>query len=152
MNIAQGLKEKNRIAGRIAKLQTDIFKYNCYKSDKPATLDAEELYQKLLTEKATLVNLKGKIAKANAGIADKLAELAEAKDMVVFASRLENNSGVSGYHEQVRDYNTNTMGESSYTIEYSIDSHRVHGMAEFYTERVETLQDEIDNYNATTQI
>jgi hypothetical protein len=152
MNIAQALKEKNRSAGRISRLQSDILKNNRYKSDTPAPLDANDLYEQLLAEKARLVNLKGKIAAANTGIVEKLAELAEAKDMISFVQGLESSTGIGGQHECTRDYNSGAITFSEYTIEYAFDSIRVRDMLEFYQERIESLQDEIDNYNATTQI
>jgi len=150
MNIAQGLKEKNRIAGRIAELERKIVKSNKYQSNRPPVDDVNELFGRLTLEKASLVRLKNQLAVANAGIAETLADLAETKGMIKFLESLP--TGVSGYPVQTHDYNTNRLVDSEYTIEYKIDQKSLDVSIELYRGLAEKLQDKIDNYNATTTL
>jgi hypothetical protein len=150
MNIAQGLKEKNRIAGRIAELEKKIVKNNKFHSNRPPVDDVNELFKRLTLEKASLVRLKEQLAVANAGISNELADLAETKGMIKFLESLP--TGVSGYPVQTHDYATNRLIDSEYTIEYTLDQKRIDNLIGSYRDLAESLQDKIDNYNATTEL
>jgi hypothetical protein len=150
MNIAQGLKEKNRIAGRIAELEKKIVKSNRYQSNRPPVEKANILFASLHAEKQNLVAIKARLAIANGGIAKELAELAETKGLIKFLEGLQ--TGVSGYTVQVHDYNTNKLVDSNYTIEYDLDEAYVNELLEETKKLANQLQDTIDNYNATTSI
>jgi hypothetical protein len=150
MNIAQGLKEKNRIAGRIAELEKKIVKNNKFQSNRPPVDNTQELFERLQLEKASLVRLKQQLAVANAGIASELADLSETKGMIKFLETIP--SGVSGYPVQVHDYATNRLVDSEYTIEYTFDQKTLDNSIECYRALAERLQDTIDNYNATTTL
>ena len=152
MNIAQGLKEKNRIAGRIVNLQNLINKYNRFLSNETPVENVNELWERLLTEKASLSKLKSQIQRANAGIAEELVNLAEAKAMLAYLSSLEASSGVGGKTEQVYDRKTGGYTQSEYTIEYALDVKDIRSKIEEYQKIVEDLQDRVDNYNATTSL
>lgn len=150
MNISQALKEKNRIAGRIAELEKKIVKNNKFHSHRPPVDDVNELFKRLTLEKASLVRLKEQLAVANAGISNELADLAETKGMIKFLESLP--TGVSGYPVQTHDYATNRLIDSEYTIEYTLDQKNVDNLIESYRGLAEKLQDKIDNYNATTEL
>ncbi len=148
MNIAQGLKEKNRIAGRIAELEKKISRNNKFHSNRPPVDNVAELFERLTLEKSSLIRLKHQLAVANAGISNELADLAETKGMIKFLETLP--TGVSGYPVQTHDYTTNRVIDSDYTIEYSLDQKNVDNLIQSYRSLAEKLQDQIDNYNATT--
>ena len=150
MNIAQGLKEKNRIVGRIAELEKKIVKSNKYQSHRPPVDDVNELFKRLTSEKTSLVLLKERLAVANAGISNELADLAETKSMIKFLESLP--TGVSGYPVQTHDYETNRLIDSEYTIEYTLDQKRIDNLIDSYRGLAEMLQDKIDNYNATVEL
>ena len=152
MNIAQGLKEKNRIAGRIVNLQNLINKYNRFLSNETPVENVNELWERLLTEKASLSKLKSQIQRANAGIAEELVNLAEAKAMLTYLSSLESLSGIGGKTEQIYDRKTGNYSQSEYTIEYTFTVKDIRSKIEEYQRIVEDLQDRVDNYNATTSI
>jgi hypothetical protein len=150
MNIAQGLKEKNRIVGRIAELEKKIIKNNKYQSNRPPVDDVAILFERLQLEKASLVRLKQQLAVANAGISAELADLAETKGMIKFLETIP--TGVCGYPVQTHDYATNRLVDSEYTIEYTFDQKILDNSIECYRALAEKLQDTIDNYNATTTL
>ena len=155
MNIAQALKEKNRIAGRLAALQGQLVKYNRYRSDQIPVEDPLVTWEKILVEKARLNQIKYQIQKANAGIAAELVYIAEAKVMLTFLTdRLQNagNVGLRGRSELVYNRATGDYSDSTYTIEYGLDAADLREQIEHYQKQIEDLQDKIDNYNAVTQI
>lgn len=152
MNIAQALKEKNRISGRIVKIQNLILKYNRRLSNEASVENVTELWQNLLTEKANLVKIKTLIQRANKIISEDLVNLAEAKAMISYLSSLETVSGVGGKTEQIYDRKTGERSQSEYTIEYAFDVKEIRSKISEYQAIVEDLQDRIDNFNATTLV
>lgn len=154
MNIAQALKEKNRIAGRLVNLQNQFSKYNRYRSDQKPVEDPKVLWEKLLIERARLNQIKYQIQKANVGIAAELVYIAEAKAMLSYLTNLSNSSNVAlrGSTEQAYNRATGDYVESNYTVEYGLDAADLRDQIEHYQKQIEDLQDKIDNYNAITQI
>lgn len=150
MNISKGLKEKNRIAGRISKLQNEVKKYNQFREDKPQDFNSEELLKKLQEEWAFLIDLKTRIAKANHGIADKLVRLTEAKAELTFW----NSFGAGSANEPAMEsrYIKGDVVTVFIAGGYSISNIEIQEHIEHVQLSIENLQDEIDDYNATTQI
>lgn len=153
MNIAKALKEKNRITGRIAKLQGQIYKYNRYNEGKNPDFDSRDLLKSLQEEWAHLINLKTKIALANVGIAEKLIRLSEAKAELKFWTSFICCGPKEETTEDI-DYNYVTKESQVKTkvVISNIPSIEVANNVERVQKLVETLQDEIDDFNATTQI
>jgi DNA repair ATPase RecN len=150
MNISQALKEKNRIAGRIVKLQKQVQQYNQFRENKTQDFNARDLLKSLQEECAYLIDTKSKIAKANQGISDKLVQLAEAKSELVFWTSFNSGSAQETFNESkyIECKHTYVDVKGGHNIP-------VTEVQEYITRvqtLVETLQDEIDNYNATTQI
>ena len=150
MNIAQALKEKNRIAGRIVKLVNQVKQYNKYIEGKPQPFNSRVLLEKLQEEWAYLISIKSKIAKANQGISDKLVQLAEAKAELVFWNTFNSGSAEETFSESKyvdgKYVSVEVKGGHHIPItEVQLNIDRVQTL-------IETLQDEIDNYNATTKI
>jgi hypothetical protein len=152
MNIAFALKEKNRITGRIKKLQTQIENSNFYKSDQPPDLDSKVLLIKLQEEWAYLIDLKTKIAKANIGIADKLIRLAEAKAELTFWNHMTKYSQKAETTSMRSYYIDGSSVQVPETIISTITSMEVLTNIDKVQSIIETLQDEIDVYNGTTKI
>ena len=151
MTISKALKEKNRIAGRISKLQIQVVKYNRYKKDSTVEFSTKELFKNLQEEWAYLIDIKSKITKANVGISDKLVQLTEAKAELSFWSGFSNVGPVE-----------ETVQESKYIGDRYVTVDTVN-VSEFTTKDVETninrvqkiiedLQDEIDGFNQFTRI
>lgn len=152
MNIAQALKEKNRIAGKISKLQDQIKESNQYEEGKEKDFNSAELLIQLEEQWAFLINLKTKIAKANVGIAEKLIGLTEAKAELSFWDRMTSYSGKSVETATRQVWKDARREEQEYNNISSITSLEVANHHARVQKLIEDLQDEIDNYNATTQI
>lgn len=150
MNISQSLKEKNRIAGRIVKLQKQVQQYNQFREGKTQDFNSKELLKSLQEEWAYLIAIKSKIAKANQGISDKLVQLAEAKSELHFWNTFSSGSAEETFQEPKyidRQYVTIDIKGGHHIPVTEVQGHinRVQSL-------IENLQDEIDNYNAITQI
>jgi len=151
MNIAKGLKEKNRISGKIAKLQNQINLVNRFEDGKKQDFNSRELLTQLQEEWAHLINLKNKIAAANIGIADKLIKLTEAKAELQFWNTFTN----AGQDVEVSTksiYKNREYVEVEVKTYSSITSKEIFDNRERVQKLIEDLQDEIDDYNAKTQI
>jgi hypothetical protein len=153
MNISQGLKEKNRAVGRINELKLKIRKNNMFLSGSQKDYNSRDLLLILQEEWAYLIALKTKIAVANLGIVDKLVKLAEAKAELDFWDDMESYSGpkenVSTRSERRGGGEYVSVEETTFStitsLEVSEEKNRVQKL-------IEQIQDEIDNFNATTQI
>lgn len=151
MTISKALKEKNRIAGRIAKLQTQVVKYNRYKKNSVVEFSSKDLLKALQEEWAYLIDIKSKIAKANIGISDKLVQLTEAKAELSFWNSIHN----VGPSEEVfleSKYQNGQHVNVETTMICDITSKAVQDNINRVQKSIEDLQDEIDDYNSTTKI
>jgi len=150
-NISRGLKEKNRISGKIAKLQKQVEEFNTYEEGKIPDLSSIDLLGQLQEEWAYLIDLKTKIAMANIGIADKLIKLTEAKAELAFWNQFRN-SGPAVELTEKSEYR-----EGKYvmipSIKYSsITSKEILEHRDRVQKLIENLQDEIDEFNQKTLI
>jgi hypothetical protein len=151
MSIARALKEKNRISGKIAKLQYQVNQVNRFEDGKKQDFNSRELLTQLQEEWAHLINLKNKIAAANIGIADKLIKLTEAKAELQFWNTFTN----AGQEVEV---STKSVFKNREYVDVevktfsTITSKEIHDNRERVQQLIETLQDDIDEYNAKTQI
>lgn len=150
-NISRALKEKNRISGKIAKLQRQVEEFNTYEEGKVLDLSSIDLLGQLQEEWAYLIDLKTKIAMANIGIADKLIKLTEAKAELAFWNQFRN-SGPSVEATEKSEYR-----EGKYMMvpcnKYScITSKEILELRDAAQKLIENLQDEIDDFNQKTLI
>ena len=150
INISKALKEKNRIAGRISKLQSQVVAYNKYKKDSNKEFSSKELLTALQEEWAYLIDIKSKIAKANIGIADKLVRLTEAKAELSFWNGFH-----SGPPKEVVS-ESKYMGGQYVTVDTpmicDISAKDIQTNINRVQKLIEDLQDEIDFYNQFTRI
>lgn len=148
INLAKALKIKNRLVGQLRLLQDTATTHNCVDAAQQISIDIGKTWQDLTGVREKLIILKGKIGAATAPIAGKLAELAEAKNDLVFFDTLPIKEGsqdvMVGYG----------AGSVMKTITYrnvvnDAEKHRLKAAAQ---QHIEKLQDEIDEFNAVTRI
>lgn len=152
ITIAKALKEKNRITGKINLLQQQLYKFNTYQKDKAPDLNPADLMKSLQEEWAYLIDLKTKIAKANVGIAEKLIRLTEAKAELKFWTNFR--SGPAEDIETIFTYDY-TLQQNFPTIVTNVSVYPSKQVLENQSRvqtLIETLQDEIDDFNALTRI
>jgi hypothetical protein len=146
MNLAQALKQKNRLAGEIARQQVILQRENARRSDSVSKVDRKAVLDKILALSVELGTLKAKIATANIGIYAALERMAEAKSLISFYQGLTKREG-----EEVqfigRDDEKLTYTWDSFVTQTDCDNR----VAELQ-QQINALQDQVDTYNATTNI
>lgn len=148
MNIHTALKQKSRLAGEINKLESRILQVNRWTSEQKAGGDARELMEKLTDKRREITTLKVKIQKANLGILDKLTLLAETKAKLTFLRNLENYSYETS--EVIVPPRWEKQPETKSFC--ALTKAEILDLIDSTQANVDSIQDEIDSYNAKTQI
>lgn len=146
MNIAQALKEKNRLIGELNRAKEILRRENARRSDSKSKVDREEVWNKIQSLTDAVVGIKTKISIANTGIYDKIALLAEMKSRISDLESLPKREG-----EEIT-----FIGRDQEKMVYQWDScfntERIDQLIEQTQKLCNRLQDDIDAYNATKQI
>ncbi len=145
MKINKALKIKNRKVGKINSLRSLIIRENSKYIKHFNFKKIEGIFEEYRKELRELIDLKAKIQKATAPIAHLLIEMAEAKGELAFYKTVPHKSGE---HEK-DSYNDNTVIEK---WEAYLDQDGIDNTVNALQKLIEHLQDEIDDYNATTSI
>lgn len=144
VSIARALKEKNRVAGRLAKAREIIQQENSKDKSLPRRVDVEATYAEAKMLEARLVAIKSAIAQANNSIVAKIIELDELKSEIAFLNGLNVKEGrfeeVSYGNKIVRD------------IEAVVGQARVLAEVAELQKRADVLQDALDEFNASTKV
>lgn len=146
MKLVQALKQKNRLAGELARYQRIFERENSRRSDSVSKVTRSDIYAKILRVSSELGELKGKIATANVGIYTKLERMAEFKAHIAFLMGLSKREGEEITF--VESYDKKLI----YTWESHITEEDCDGFVSDIQKKIEVLQDEVDAYNATTEI
>jgi hypothetical protein len=146
MNLSQALKQKNRLAGELVRQQQILQRENARRSDSVSTVDREAVFEKILSLSEDLGELKGKITQANVNIYPALERMAELKARIAFIQGLQKREGPE----------LSFVGRDQEKVEYQWDSfitqEKCDEMVADLQEQINDLQDEVDTYNATTEV
>ena len=144
VSIARALKEKNRVAGRLAKAREIIQQENSKDKSLPRRVDVEASYAEAKMLEARLVAIKSAIAQANNPIVAKIIELDELKSEIAFLNGL---NVKEGRFEEV------TYGDKIVRdIEAVVGQARVLAEVAELQKRADALQDALDEFNASTKV
>ena len=94
VTISRALKEKNRVAGRLAKARKLIDAENSKEKNGPRRVDVAAVRDEARALAERLVAIKSAIAVANAPIVGKIIELDEAKSAIAWLNELNVREGV----------------------------------------------------------
>ncbi len=146
MNLAQALKQKNRLAGELVRHQQILQRENARRSDSVSQVDREKTWEKIISLSNELGTLKGKITQTNVNIYPALERMAELKARIAFIQGLTKREGPEmvfvGRDQEKVEYLWNSFISQEKGDELIAD----------LQEQVNELQDEVDDYNATTQV
>lgn len=143
INLVKALKMKNKIVGKMNNLLAQSTG-NCYEEGQKVR-DISNLwsdYDKLVE---SLITLKVEIAKANVGINDKILKLSECKNKLQRLNMIPIEEGPSTKY--LRDGSEKTVVKKCFYTMETLDR-----MKSDLDSKIETIQDDIDVYNATTFI
>jgi len=153
--LAQALKQKNRLAGEVARLRQIVERENSRKESKPARADVRKAFDESVARSRKLAALKGAIAAANAGIVSgsvgiygKLNLQAELRGLIAFLKLLNTKEGEEV--ERVGFLSRDEAARAVYVAEIKRDE--IDRNVAAYQAEIEQLQDEIDEFNAATRI
>lgn len=144
VTIARALKEKNRIAGRLAKARDLVAQENSQDIKVPRGVDVAAMYASSKVFCKRLVETKTAIALANQPIVGKIIELDEIKSEISYLGRLDVKEGVF-----VSESYNNTVTKECTAV---ITKQQVVDEIEKLQFRADRLQDEIDEFNALTKV
>ncbi len=146
MTLFQALKTKNRLAGELVKLNEVLERENSRRNDNPSNVDCNMVWGQIIEKSDKLGQIKAAIAKANINIYDKIERMAELKSRISFINDLGKREGP----EIV------LVGRDNEKLEYSwnsfINQERADDLIHSLQEQINTLQDEVDLFNAKTEI
>jgi hypothetical protein len=147
MNLAKALKTKNRLVGEIMQLQEVARRENSRRSDSLSKVDVADVFETLMKKRQSLQALRGAIAQATAPISLKLAQLSETKTYMNWLNGLpvregEEKVSIGGMKGEVLTFQWTAFINRETLDEMIADYQRV----------INDRQDEIDDFNAQTQV
>ena len=142
ISLAKALKLKNRLAGRLNRVQEDIRGNNSVLLEQRDQTDVK----KMLTERDALseylIELKTKIAFANNEIQERLIRIGEYKSQLTWLSSLPTRDGVERHSYQNTELTWVAAVKKSDVLD---QTKKLEAM-------IDQMQDEIDGYNYTKKI
>jgi hypothetical protein len=146
MNLAQALKQKNRLAGELVRLQKILQRENARRSDNPSKTDRAAIWESIERASDELGKLKALIARANVPIYPQIERMAELKSRIAFIENLEKREG-----EEISYFGPNNE-KILYKWESFLNSERSDDLISQIQKQINALQDEVDTFNAITQL
>ena len=144
VTIARALKEKNRVAGRLAKARELVGAENSQDKSVPRGVDVAAMYDLAKMLRNRLIAIKSAIAEANKPIVSKIIELDEIKSEIAFLNGLDVKEGKF----VTTNYGTRIESE----IDAVISKQQVLDEVAALQVRADRIQDELDEFNATTKV
>ena len=150
ISLSKALKIKNRLVGELQKLQNTATQMNSMPSENrgKSSVSLSEVWENIYKITNRIVELKSKIAAATAPITPLLVDLAETKSTIVFLNNLPIKEGDE---DTQIGYGVNS---SLKTVQWNafIDQKQRDELVRKNTDRIDSLQDQIDEFNASTKI
>jgi hypothetical protein len=147
MKLSKALKVKNRLVGEINTVKSIINRENSQLEDKFNHTKVSESFVQLDDKLAQLISLKAAIQVATAPIAVKLIRMAELKGQLGFFECLDTKEGKFSKSRFTRD-----APEEYDVFEAFVTQDDVDARLQVIKEEINDLQDEVDDFNATTSI
>lgn len=144
MKLAKALKEKNKKVKKLKTLSDRINSNNSYIKGTTPTYDAKKLWEEYNAALEDLIKFKAAIALTNAGIAEKIIRMAELKSKISSFHYMPITEGIQLSHRR----------EGVEPPEYIavVNEKEKDELMEKTQEEIDNLQEEIDTYNATTEL
>ena len=144
MKLYKALKLRKNLIGEITKIKNQIKERNSYLegSKNGEKFDVEKNYELLLSKIDELTGLKFVINEANREIQAQIYVLGEYKALIAFWNEVSVVEGtqVIGYSDKVQNYVV------------QVDEEKRNNLVSEFQKRVDAIQEELDEYNFTTEI
>ena len=148
--MARALKEKERISRRLTRARELFMSVNCVRADELREIDAKEAYEAMQSLQRRHVAMKKAIAVANAGVSPILAEMLVVKAELAFYTNLGRCKEVE-FVERWEEGENGERERKRERVVYDsfINEKKRREIMESLMERIDDLQDEVDEFNAT---
>ncbi len=148
MKLSRALKEKNRLKAEIGKLQSRIGENNVWVDSHPAKYDASKEAARLNETINELIELKTKIFVATNPIRKKIEQSAQLKAHITFLRGLDCDDSETLDREYTPQGVVNVKVKKHATLDrVTLDS-----TIDACEKTIQRLQDEVDEFNAVTDI
>jgi hypothetical protein len=144
MNIKQALKLKNKLIKSISENTKLLQQYNTVEVGNPRPYSSTLLMVEISKATDELIALKSAIHRANAPMFEKIFEMSELKSTIKALQKLDCTEGKSNRDRYRMESELVLTSEVSLVVR--------NGKIKNLEERIEYLQDEMDVFNATTEI
>ncbi len=145
MTIRQALKQKNKLVQELRELNTRLTANNSIIEGNTRDYSAKETLSDIYIKVNELTVLKTKIHRANTPVYDKIFLLSELKSL---AQSLRNLDCTNGIAQDFYSRRSETQVIKTSEISVQAKDNEV----KFLETRIEQIQDELDQFNATTTI
>lgn len=147
MNLAQALKQKNRLVGEANRLLQIFSRENSRKDNTLSKVKPDEIWEQYLKIINELIEIKTKITIANINIYPSIVRMEELKARIGVILNLNKTEG-----EIAESYDRVTGKEIKVNFSAFINQDKADELIQQIQVEINELQDKIDSYNATTQI
>jgi len=144
MKLSKALKLKNKKVTDYNNTVTKMVSYNSYDIDTKQSYNSTELYMEVIDKREDLIKFKTAIHLTSEPIREKIFRLGEYKNLLINLNRLSTTEGV------VKSRGYGEFDKSTYAC--SINEIQKVEMMDWYQTEIENIQDEIDVFNATTEL
>ena len=144
MKLSKALKLKNKKVTDYNATVTRMISANSYDVESKKYYDSRELLIEVIAKRDDLIKFKTAIHLTSAPIREKIFRLGEIKNLLLNLNRLNTNEGVI----KSRGYGT----EDITTYACSFNEVEKTSLIEDLQTDIEEIQDEIDTFNATTEL
>ena len=144
MKISKALKLKNKMVAEYTDLLNKMVSSNSSDKSVKKNYNSKDLYTQVVAAQQEIVRLKTAIHKASSPVRSKIFEIGEVKNLLSYFNRMSTVEGIvknRGYSAATED-------------EFVVDFNEVEKVAlvKDLQERIENLQEELDSFNATTEV
>jgi hypothetical protein len=147
MRLNHALNRKNSLAGELARLQTIFQRENSRRELSASTVDREALLNQIAAARQRLIAIKSAITQANIDIYPKIAEMSELKSYITELSILNTKHGVHSEVVSLHQAEPRDVRYDAYLTREKVDA-----LTAETQKRIDQLQEEIDEYNASHSI
>ena len=144
MKLAKALKLKNKLLKEYNATLSRTISSNCYDVDTQKVYNSAVLLQEAIAQRDRYVTLKAAIHSTSEPIRKKIFELGELKSFLSKFESLTTREGI------VKDSNYNGTTVKTYAADISEQSKQE--IIKSLEESIENIQEEIDSFNATTDL
>ena len=144
--ISKLLKAKTRIISELVELKLLVARSNSYAIGDPDIPPVRQAFENILKLTNDLVKIKTAITKGNTGVQHLIFELSETKGLLSYFQGLNTRRG------DITNPGYGNVAPTVTTFDAEIKANEKTQLLETWKARINEIQDELDEYNASTKV